>query len=78
MNDRTDDTQPGFTEESLRMLESREGQLNAVFACFGSAAQHAQLFEQGLTRFLVMYNKIASDTVSVCRAYAVALGIGGN
>ena len=65
MNDRTDDTQPGFTEESLRMLESREGQLNAVFACFGSAAQHAQLFEQGLTRFLVMYNKIASDTVSV-------------
>lgn len=65
MNDRIDDMQPGYTEESLKMPQSREGQLNAVFACFGSAAQHAQLFEQGLTRFLVMYNKIASDTVSV-------------
>ena len=65
MNDRAADTQPGYTEESLKMLESREGQLNAVFACFGSAAQHAQLLEQGLERFLVMYNKIASDSVSV-------------
>ena len=65
MNDRIEDMQRGYTDESLRMLQSGEGQLNAVFACFGSAAQHAQLFEQGLTRFLIMYNKIASDSVSV-------------
>ena len=65
MSDRIDDMQRGYTDESLRMLESDEGQLNAVFACFGSAVQHAQLFEQGLTRFLTIYNKIASDSVSV-------------
>ena len=29
---------------SLEMLKSEEGQLNAVFACFGSAAQHAQFW----------------------------------
>ena len=65
MDDRIEDIQSGYTDESLRMLQSGEGQLNAVFACFGSAVQHAQLFEQGLTRFLTMYNKVASDQVSV-------------
>ena len=65
MSDRIEDMQRGYTNESIRMLESSEGQLNAVFACFGSAVQHAQLFEQGLARFLIMYNKIASDSVSV-------------
>jgi hypothetical protein len=54
-----------YTDESLRMLETEEGQKNAVFACFGSAAQHAQLFEQALARFLSVYNRIASDTVSL-------------
>lgn len=54
-----------YTSESLKMLESEEGQLNAVFACFGSAVQHAQLFEQGLARFLTTYNKISSDPISV-------------
>ena len=58
-------SQPGYTSESLRMLDSEEGQLNAVFACFGSAVQHAQLFEQSLTRFLMMYNKISSDSASI-------------
>ena len=33
---------------SLEMLKSEEGQLNAVFACFGSAAQHSQYFEAAL------------------------------
>ena len=65
MNDQTEGADHGYASESLKMLESEEGQLNAVFACFGSAVQHAQLFEQGLTRFLVMYNRIASDSVSV-------------
>ena len=63
---------PPYTNESLRMLESEEGQLNAVFACFGSAAQHAQLFEQGLAKFLVVYNKICSDSVSIEELDAVA------
>ena len=36
----------GYTEESLRMLEQEEGQSNAIFALFGSAAQRAQNFEK--------------------------------
>ena len=64
MNNRNEDLERGYSSESLRMLESEEGQLNAIFACFGSAAQHAQLFEQSLSRFLVMYNTIALDSVS--------------
>ncbi|MDQ1591614.1 MAG: hypothetical protein QOG71_2241 [Pyrinomonadaceae bacterium] len=47
------------------MLETEEGQLNAVFACFGSAAQHAQLFEESLAKFLLVYNKIANSTLSL-------------
>lgn len=39
------------------MLESEEGQLNAVFACYGSAAQHGQLFEESLTRLIVALNE---------------------
>ena len=31
----------GYTAESLDLLKTEEGQKNAVFACFGSAAQHA-------------------------------------
>lgn len=52
-----DNMQRGYTTESLKILETEEGQLNAVFACFGSAVQHSQLFEQSLTRFLKMYNR---------------------
>ncbi len=62
MQKRIEDRQRGYTTESLK---TEEGQLNAVFACFGSAVQHSQLFEQGLSRFLTMYNKIASDSVSI-------------
>ncbi len=54
----------GFSNESLRMLDSEEGQLNAVFACFGSAAQHGQLFEQGLTRFLMVCSKAGLVSIS--------------
>ena len=53
-----------YSNESLKMLKTEEGQLNAVYACFGSAVQHAQLFEQALTRFLTIYNRIAADSVS--------------
>ena len=64
MNGHTGSTPPAYTEETLRTLESNEGQINAVFACFGSAVQRAQLIEQGLQRFLVIYNKITSDTMT--------------
>ena len=47
------------------MLESEEGQVNAVFACCGSAVQRAQLFEYSLTRFLQIYSKIAADTANI-------------
>jgi transcription elongation factor GreA-like protein len=50
---------------SLDMLRTEEGQLNAVFACFGSAAQHAQLFEGELKRFLAFFNKIAQSNLAL-------------
>jgi hypothetical protein len=47
------------------MLRTAEGQSNAVFACFGSASQHAQLFEAELKRFLLVYNKLLKTTWTV-------------
>ena len=55
------DNQVGYTNESLRMLESKEGQLNAIFACFGSAAQHGLDYEIALEEFLLTYNKIFKE-----------------
>ena len=46
----------GYSSESLKMLESKEGQLNAVFACYGSAAQHGQLLEEALARLIAELN----------------------
>jgi len=66
---------PGYSAESLKMLETAEGQTNAVFACFGSAAQHAQLFEQGLSRFLITYNKLCNDDLSIEKLDAIASGL---
>lgn len=42
--------------ESLDMLKTEEGQLNAVFACFGSAA----MFAGALGDFLRAYDKVRS------------------
>jgi hypothetical protein len=50
--------------ESLEMLKTEEGQLNAVFACFGAAAQHAQMFEEALGNFLLAYNHIRPKKMS--------------
>lgn len=50
---------------SLEMLKSEEGQLNAVFACFGSAAQHGQFFEAALSEFLKVYNQICVKSLSL-------------
>ncbi len=55
----------GYTSESLRMLESEEGQLNAVFACFGSAAQHSYFFEEALGKFLLVYNKTFKNSLTL-------------
>ena len=50
----------GYSSKSLKMLKSKEGQLNAVFACYGSAAQHGQLFEEALARLLAELNGLRS------------------
>ena len=42
----------GYSTQSLSMLKSEEGQLNAVFACFGSAVQHGQLLEDALSNLV--------------------------
>ncbi len=47
------------------MLKSEEGQLNAVFACFGSAAQHSQFFEAALGDFLLAYNKLCKRSLTL-------------
>lgn len=59
------DDQVGYTSESLRMLKTKEGQLNAVFACFGSAAQHSYFFEAALGEFLLVYNKILKTSLTL-------------
>jgi hypothetical protein len=47
------------------MLKTRVGQINAVFACVGSAAQHAQFFEVALAEFVLDFNKIANEAISL-------------
>ena len=51
--------------KSLEMLNSEEGQLNAVFACFGSAAKHAQFFEAALSEFLLVYNRLLKKSLTL-------------
>lgn len=50
----------GYSSESLKMLESKEGQMNAVFACYGSAAQHGQLLEEALAMLITELNGMRS------------------
>ena len=47
-------------DASLQMLKTSAGQVNAVFALFGSAAQHAQHFEAALADFLSEYKKLTN------------------
>ena len=51
----------GYSEESLAMLESEEGQLNSIFACYGSAAQHGQFFEESLGKLIVILNSLSGN-----------------
>ncbi len=47
----------GYSVRSLEMLDSEEGQLNAVFACYGSAAQHGQLLEAALSKLVILLSE---------------------
>jgi hypothetical protein len=51
-------------DKSLEMLKTGVGQINAVFACFSSAARHAQHFEAALAEFLSDYNKVSKQTIT--------------
>ncbi len=42
----------GYSKESLKMLESEEGQLNAVYSLYGSAASQGQFLEDAVRRLL--------------------------
>ena len=53
------------------MLNSEEGQLNAVFACFGSAAKDGQLFEASLSEFLLTYNRLLKKSLPLADLEAV-------
>lgn len=53
------------TAISNDMLKTEEGQLNAVYACFGSAAQHAQHFEVALGEFLLVFNKVTNRQLTL-------------
>lgn len=55
----------GYSKESLNMLESEEGRLNAVYACYGSAASEGQFFEDAVRKLLT---KVSGDSPSSDRA----------
>ena len=64
----------GCSERSLEMLESEEGQLNAVFACYGSAAQHGQLFEDSLAKLVALLNDWLGSGNPVARLEKKTIG----
>ena len=53
----------GFSRESLKMLESEEGQLNAVYACYGSAASEGQFLEDAVRKLLTKVSEGAPPPV---------------
>ena len=55
----------GYTNKSLDMLKSKEGQINAVFACYGSAVQHAQYLEKSFAELLELINKLSGETITL-------------
>lgn len=54
----------GYSSESLERLKSKEGQINAIFALYGSAAQHGQLLEQALGELILSLNRLSGSTLS--------------
>jgi len=57
------------------MLKTEDGQLNVVFACFGSAAQHAQTLEEALTNFLTVYKRAVHFDVSTEEIEKIVQGL---
>lgn len=47
------------------MLKSKEGQLNAVFACFGSTCQRGQLLEKALGDLVISINPLVNCSLSL-------------
>lgn len=47
------------------MLKSKEGQINAIFACFGSACQRGQLLEKALGDLVHSINELVDCSLSV-------------
>ena len=45
------------------MLESEEGQLNAVYACYGSAASQGQFFEDAVRKLLTKVSRGSAPSV---------------
>ena len=64
----------GYSERSLEMLKSEEGQLNAIYACYGSAAQRGQLFEVSLERLVALLNDWLGNDDSVIGLERKTLG----
>ena len=53
-----------YSSESLDMLKSKEGQMNAIFACYGSAVQHGQLLEQALGDLILSLHQVSGHSLS--------------
>ena len=51
----------GYSKESLKMLKSEEGQLNAIYACYGSAASQGQFLEDAVRGLLT---KVSDGSLS--------------
>ena len=47
------------------MLKSKEGQMDAIFACFGSAFQRGQLLEKALGDLVFVINQLVDSSLSL-------------
>src|SRR6059058_5118475 len=61
------------TSISVDMLKTAEGQNNAVYACAGSALQHAQEYEQALKFFIRVLRRMEQGTDASENAESVAV-----
>ena len=63
--DESDFKAQGYSQRSLAMLENEEGQMNAIFACFGSAAQHGQFYEESLGKLISAITNLLGNNKSI-------------
>ena len=64
-SDESDFKAQGYSQRSLAMLDNEEGQMNAIFACFGSAAQHGQFYEESLGKLIIAITNLLGDNKSI-------------